>query len=146
MEISYKHFLYGALTFASLLIAFLKVGAFGTLGRGPMGFILGVLYVAFLIWAVGQLWTIHSRKGQEAEWQVEGGAGSLLSDEDRPDEDALIAAETYLSMGENIETVCMFVNPRYQDWEPSRRMAFRRGLSAVLEQRRGKAAGTEAGD
>ena len=70
-------------------------GSFRRTGR-QLGFLtvvlgVGFVIVAFLIWAVGQLWTIHSRKGQEAEWQVEGGAGSLLSDEDRPDEDALIA-------------------------------------------------------
>ena len=31
-----------------------------------------------------------------------------------------------MSLGESPETVCRFVNPKYQDWDRSRREAYRR--------------------
>ena len=62
MGISYKHFLYGAITFVSLLMALLKVSYFQTTGRGPMEFYFGFLFLAFLAWAGGQLWQIHTRE------------------------------------------------------------------------------------
>src|SRR5882724_12347767 len=119
MGISYKHFLYGAITFVSLLMALLKVSYFQTTGRGPMEFYFGVLFLAFLAWAGGQLWQIHTR-AQEAQWSEASGSGASLVEENRPDEATLLAAETYLSMGESLDTVCLFVNTNYRDWEPAK--------------------------
>jgi len=133
MGVSYKHFLYGAITFVCLLAALLKISYFENTGRGPMKFYFGFLFFAFLAWAGGQLWTIHSREKEQAEG-AERGAG-FLAEENRPDEETLIAAETYLSMGESLDTVCMFVNAKYRDWEPAERQAFRQGLKAVLDER-----------
>ena len=135
MGVSYKHFLYGAITFVSLLAALLKISYFQDTGRGPMSFYFGFLFFAFLAWAVGQLWTIHSREKEQTEW-AEKGAGFSLAKENRPNEETLVAAETYLSMGESLDTVCMFVNAKYSDWEPPQRQAFRQGLKAVLDERR----------
>src|SRR2546427_760372 len=129
MGISYKHFLYGAVTFTSLLAALLKVGLFGTAIGGFRAFFFTMLYFAFLAWAIGELWKIHSRKRLKAESANDDGAGLALLEEDRPSEDALVAAETYLSLGEELDTVCMFVNPKYRGWDISRRQAFRRGLN-----------------
>ncbi len=134
MGVSYKHFLYGAITFVSLLAAILKLSYFQDTGRGLMEFYFGIMLLAFLGWAGGQLWTIHSREREQTE-SVEGGASVSLADENRPDEDALVAAETYLSLGESLDTVCMFVNAKYRDWEPAERQAFRQGLKAVLDER-----------
>src|SRR5947207_14648531 len=100
MGVSYKHFLYGAITFVSLLAALLKISYFQDTGRGPMRFYFGFLFFAFLAWAVGQLWTIHSREKEQAGW-AEG--GSTLAEENRPNEETLVAAETYLSMGESLD-------------------------------------------
>ncbi len=83
----------------------------------------------------GQLWTIHSREKEQTEW-AEKGAGFSLAEENRPNEETLVAAETYLSMGESLDTVCMFVNAKYSDWEPPQRQAFRQELKAVLDERR----------
>src|SRR5258708_31640204 len=112
MGISYKHFLYGVITFVTLLMALLKITYFQTTGRGPMEFYFGILFLAFLTWAGGQLWQIHTRE-QEAEWIGAKGAEVSLAEENRPDEETLIAAETYLSMGATLDTVCMFVNSKY---------------------------------
>src|SRR5439155_14967568 len=137
MGVSYKHFLYGAITFVSLLAALLKISYFQDTGRGPMSFYFGFLFLAFLAWAVGQLWTIHSREKEQTEW-AEKGAG-FLAEENRPDEETLIAAETYLSMGESLDTVCMFVNAKYREWELPRKQAYRQALRAVLDERRANA-------
>ena len=139
MGVSYKHFLYGAITFVSLLAALLKISYFQNTGRGPMAFYFGVLFLAFLAWAGGQLWTIHSREKEQTEW-AESGAGFSLAEENRPDEDTLIAAETYLSLGESLDTVCLFVNAKYRDWDPPQRQMFRQGLRAVLDERRANGA------
>jgi len=136
MGISYKHFLYGAITFVSLLMALLKVSYSGTTGRSPMEFYLGILFLAFLVWAGGQLWEIHKKEQEMSGWTGREGGQPSLPEDSRPDEDALIAAETYLSMGENLDTVCMFVNANYRDWEPGRKQQYRQGLRAVLDQRR----------
>ena len=145
MKISYKHFLYGALTFVSLLAAILKIGNVNTRGQSPVEFHWGILYFAFVALVAGQLWKIHSREREETGPGSSEGADSLLSAEDPPSEETLRAAETYLSLGESLETVCRFVNPKYQDWDRSRREAYRRGLGAVLEARRMKSTGAEPG-
>jgi hypothetical protein len=59
-----------------------------------------------------------------------------LPEEDLPNEETLFAAETYVSMGENLETVCQFVNPKYRDWDSSKKLAFRQSLNALLAERR----------
>ena len=142
MKITYKHFLYGALIFVSLLAAILKIGYVNTPGRGPVEFNWGILYFAFVALVAGQLWKIHSREREQAEPGSSEDAGQPLSAEDPPSEETLRAAETYLSLGESLETVCRFVNPKYQDWDRSRREAYRRGLGAILEARRMKSTGS----
>ena len=62
MGISYKHFLYGAITFVSLLMALLKLSYFQAAVAGPMEFYFGFLFLAFLAWAGGQLWQIYTRE------------------------------------------------------------------------------------
>ena len=143
MGLSYKHFLYGAVTFTSLLAALLKIGVFGAAVNPPMAFYFSVLYFAFLAWAVGQIWTIRSRQQQQLESPPDGGMDAPLAGENRPNDDTLFAAETYLSMGESLDTVCRFVNPKYEDWDPSRKQAFRQGLSALLTERRSQEPGIE---
>lgn len=145
MGISYKHFLYGAITFATLLAAFFKIGVFRTTSSGPTEFFWGFLYLVFIGWAGGQLWLIRSRvKPEETESKI-GAASSLMRPEDQPGEDTLMSAEVYLSMGESLDTVCAFVNPKYQDWDSSEKLIFRQHLKAALDQRRTTAPGPEAG-
>ena len=74
---------------------------------------------------------------------AEKGAGFSLVEENRPNEETLVAAEAYLSMGESLDAVCMFVNAKYRDWEPPQRQAFRQGLKAVLDERRANSPATE---
>ena len=137
MGLSDKHFLYGALTFTSLLAALLKVGAFDASVSPPMAFCFGVLYFAFIVWAGGQLWTIRSRE-QQSGLPESDGMDVPLAEDDQPSEETLFAAKTYLSMGENLDTVCMFVNPKYRDWDSSRKLAFRQGLNALLSESGGE--------
>jgi hypothetical protein len=141
--ISYKYFLYGAITFTSLLMALRRIGLFGASRGAPAEFFYITLYIAFLAFVVGQLWLIHQREQTPGEPTDGKALDFLLGEEDRPSEDALISAEIYLDIGENLETVCMYVNPRYRDWDPSRRQAFRQSLRAALDERRGKTPGNE---
>ena len=140
--LSYKHFLYGAITFTSLLAALLKIGVFGAAVSVPMAFCFIVLHFAFLAWAVGQIWTIRSRR-QQLESASDGGTDAPLAGKNRPNDDTLFSAETYLSLGESMDTVCRFVNPKYEDWDPSKKLAFRQSLSALLTERRSQEPGIE---
>jgi hypothetical protein len=137
MGLSYKHFLYGAVTFTSLLAAMLRIGVLGASVSPPMAFYFGVLYFAFIAWAAGQLWKIHSQQ-QQSELPENGGMDVPLAEDDRPSEETLFAAKAYLSMGENLDTVCMFVNPKYRDWDSSRKLAFRQGLNTLLSEHGGE--------
>jgi hypothetical protein len=141
MGLSYKHFLYGAVTFTTLLAALFKIGLFDGAISGLMALFLGVLYFGFMVWAIAELWTIH--KSEPEQLEVAGPQVSL-SGEDRPDEDALTTAKTYLSLGESLDTVCAFVNPKYQDWDLPKRAAFRQGLNALLAERQSQAPRAEA--
>jgi hypothetical protein len=95
MGLSYKHFLYGAVTFTSLLAAMLRIGVLGASVSPPMAFYFGVLYFAFIAWAAGQLWKIHSQQ-QQSELPENGGMDVPLAEDDRPSEETLFAAKTYL--------------------------------------------------
>jgi hypothetical protein len=130
--LSYKHFLYGAVTFASLLAALLKVGVFGDSVSPPMAFLFGIFYLAFVVWAIGQLYKIHTAEENPA---APRSTGVSMAAEDVPDEETLFAAATYVSLGEDLDTVCMFVNPRYRDWDSSRKLAYKQGLSTLLSER-----------
>jgi len=101
-----------------------------------IGFYCGVMYVTFLIWAVGQLRAIQERENEEKLLLPGGGAAFFAAAENRPDEVALAAAETYLSVGESLETICRFIEPRYADWTPTEKQAYRQGLRAALDERR----------
>jgi hypothetical protein len=136
MDFSRKHLIYGALTFVSLLGAILKVTYFAEPGRTAIAFYCGVMYIVFLLWAVGQLRAINEREHEEKALLPGGAAAFFESSAIRPDESALIAAETYLSVGESLETICRFIEPRYADWTPSERQAYRLGLRAALDERR----------
>jgi acetyl esterase len=137
MGLSYKHLLYGAITFISLLTALLVKGAFGTAVSAWTLFYFTVFYFIFLAWAGGQLWTIHSREQRDFESEP-GGIDIPLPEADRPNEETLLAAETYLGMGENLETICQFVNPQYRNWDPSQKSAFRQNLNALLAERQSR--------
>ncbi|HTM49363.1 MAG TPA: hypothetical protein VL285_11795 [Bryobacteraceae bacterium] len=130
---SYKHFLYGAVTFASLLAALFKVGVFGDSVSPPMAFVFAIFYLAFMAWAIGQLYKIHTAKEQPA---APFSADVSMAGEEMPGEETLLAAETYVGMGEDLDTVCLFVNPKYRDWDASRKLAYKQGLRTLLNERR----------
>jgi len=136
MGLTRKHWIYGALTFVSLLAAILKVTYFDDPDRQWMAFFSALLYISFVVWAVSELRAIHAREREEQEPLPPGAAAFFQSLENRPDDDALISAETYLSLGESLETICRYVEPRYGDWSPSERQAYRHGLRAALDERR----------
>jgi hypothetical protein len=136
MGFTRKHYIYGAVTFVSLLGAMLKVSFFSEPGRTPLAFYSGVMYVIFLVWAVGQLRAIQQRENEEKELLPNGSTAFFNAVQNRPGEDALISAETYLSVGESLETICRFVEPRYSEWSPSERLAYRQGLRDALDERR----------
>src|SRR5262245_5944462 len=129
MEFSYKHVLYGTITFASLLMALLKIGLFGNAISPPMAFFCGITYFVFVAWAAGQLYKMHTGEAREELDRTE--IAAPLAAEETPDEETLFAAETYLSLGEDLDTVCKFVNPRYAEWDGSRKLAYRQGLRAL---------------
>jgi hypothetical protein len=135
MGFTRKHYLYGALTFVSLIAAFAKVTYFAEPGRRALEFYLGVMYITFIAWDIGQLRAISAREQNDADKLPEGD-DLFQSPEVRPTEDAMISAETYLSVGENIDTVCRFVEPRYSDWTPAERQRYRQALKAAIEDRR----------
>jgi len=138
MEFSRKHVIYGALTFVSLLGAILKVTYFSLPGKQWLGFYAGALYVCFVVWVISELRSIHEIEREEHEPLPAGMADYFQSLENRPDEDTLMSAETYLSVGESLETICRFVEPQYTDWSASERQAYRRGLRAALDERRSR--------
>jgi hypothetical protein len=135
MGFTRKHLIYGALTFVSLLGAILKLTYFQAPGRGPLGFYAFLMYLSFLVWVAGQLRAIHEEEREESAPLPAGGDDFFHSAEIRPDDEALTAAEMYVSLGENMETICRFVEPRYEEWTPSERRAYRQGLRAALDER-----------
>jgi len=136
MDYSRKHLIYGAITFVSLLGAILKVTYFAEPGRSAIGFYCAIMYVTFLVWAVAQLRAIHERETEEKELLPGGPAVFFAAAGNRPDEAALLSAETYLSVGESLETICRFIEPRYMDWTSTEKQAYRHGLRAALDERR----------
>src|SRR5262249_4573043 len=133
MRISFKHFLWAAITFTTVLALALKfAGAAGPVS--PMRVVIGFLYVIFVMWASGQLLLIRLKEQKELAAPPTDDVASPLA---CPlDEVALSLAETYLSLGENIDTVCTFVDARYRDWGPARRATFRQELTDALSERR----------
>ena len=138
MGLTRKHLIYGALTFVSLLGAILKVTYFSEPGRQFLGFYCGLMYLSFVVWVILQLRAIREREREEQEPLPAGAADYFHSLENRPDEDALISAETYLSLGESLDTICRYVEPKYADWSPAERQAYRQGLRAALDERRSR--------
>jgi hypothetical protein len=130
-----KHLIYGAITFLSLLGAILKLIVSTPGGRAALLF-YGLMYLFFLAWAVRELLAISEREREEAHPASGGAAEGFLSAPSRPDEEALASAEIYLDLGEPLETICRYVEPRYADWTPAQRKAYSAGLRAALDQRR----------
>jgi len=134
-----KHLIYGGLTFFSVLGAIMKVTVLDGPGSGFLTWYLGFLYLVFVAWAIGELRKIQRREQEERAAPPEGVAAASLSLMNPPAEEALISAETYLSLGESLDTVCQFVEPRYRDWSASEKQAFRSQLRAAIDERRAKA-------
>ena len=128
-----KHWIYAALTFFSLLGAITKVAVLDPLGYKGLTWYLGFLYAIFLLWAIGELRKIESKEEEERDSRFESAAQVSP-----PTEDELMSAETYLELGESLETVCMTVAPRYRDWSPSEKQSFRNQLKAAVEERRAR--------
>ena len=131
MGIPRKHWIYGSLTFISLLGAILKLTVLDQLGYRLLTFYLGFLYVMFVAWAVAQLRMIHQREQDDVVEACES-----ASQVRQPTEDEVKSAETYLNLGEKLDTVCEFVEPRYREWKPAEKQAFRNQLRAAVEERR----------
>lgn len=133
MGIPFKQYLYGAITFATVLMVLLNVWVFRTSDTALQEFIAITLYFAFLVWACGQLWLIRVREREQARNPLK--AGGAATDEFQLGEASLSFAQTYLNLGENVDTVCAMIEPRYADWSATRREAFRAGLFAALQER-----------
>jgi hypothetical protein len=133
MGIPFKQYLYGAITFATVLMVLLNVWVFRTSDTALQEFFAITVYFAFLVWACGQLWLIRAREREQARKPVT--AAAVASDEPPLGEASLSFAQTYLNMGENINTVCAMIEPRYADWSASRREAFRAGVFKALQER-----------
>jgi len=131
MGIPFKQYLYGAIVFATVLIVLLNVLIFRTSDTAMQEFGALTLYFSFLVWAGGQLWLIHIRERQKA-------VAPSLTEETGLEETALSSAETYMELGEGIDTVCAMVEPRFADWDPSQRASFRLSLMTALQERRSK--------
>jgi hypothetical protein len=134
LDIPRKHWIYGALTFVSLLGAILKVTVLDDLGYGIVTWYLGFLYVMFVAWSVAQLRMIHQREQDESAAPSEA-----MAPVRPPTEDELRSAATYLDLGESLETVCQFVEPHYREWKPAEKQAFRSQLRAAIDERRARA-------
>jgi hypothetical protein len=90
---------------------------------------------------VGQLREIHAKDAAAGRDALEAALPPVpLSHDRRPTEELLVSAETYLGIGESIDTVCQVIEPRYRDWSSSDKLAFRRSLRAALEERRARSA------
>ncbi len=138
MGIPFKQYLYGAIVFATVLIVLLNFFIFQTPETAMQEFCALTIYFSFLAWAGGQLWVIHLRERQQALKPAGAGTAHSLSAETPLEETALNSAETYLSLGENIDTVCAMVEPRFVDWNPNERESFRHSLITTLQERRPK--------
>ena len=138
MGFTRKHLIYGAITFVSLLGAILKVTVLNDPSKRLLTLYCLALYVVFLFWAIGQLRAVRERDREESEPPTAEALDFFGSPEIRPKEAALISAETYLGMGESLETICRFVEPRYADWTPPQRRLYAQGLRAALNERRSK--------
>jgi hypothetical protein len=133
MGIPFKQWLLGAITFATVLMGLLKIWIYQTPETGMQEFCSWSLYFSFLAWAGGQLLLIWLRVKEQARKEASGAGENIeLS------ESALSSAETYFQLGENIDTVCAMVEPRYADWSLERRGEFREGLLKSIQDRRGK--------
>jgi hypothetical protein len=135
MGIPFKQYLYGAIVFSTVLIGLLHFWIFGSPETAMQEFGVLSFYFSFVVWAGGQLWLIRIRERSESKNPVADGPDSNT----RLDETALLSAETYLDMGETIDTVCAMVEPRFPDWNRSRREQFRMDLMAAVQERRLKA-------
>ncbi len=75
-----------------------------------------------------------TEKERQARKQSSGGTGENIE----LSESALSSAETYFQLGENIDTVCAMVEPKYADWSLERRGEYREWLLKSIQDRRGK--------
>jgi hypothetical protein len=132
MGIPFKQYLYGAIVFTTVLFVFLNIWVFQTPNTAMQEFCALAVYFSFLAWAGGQLWLIHTRERQQALKPAGYGMEIPL------EESALSSAETYLRLGEGIDTVCAMVEPHFPDWTPGERASFRERLMAALQERRPK--------
>jgi hypothetical protein len=139
MGIPFKQYLYGAVVFATVLIVLLNAWVFQTSDTAMQEFCALTLYFSFLAWAGGQIWLIHIRERQQPVKPAGDGSDASLSAEFPLEEAALRSAETYLSLGERIDTVCAMVEPRFADWSPAERASFRESLMTMVQERRTKA-------
>jgi hypothetical protein len=137
MGIPFKQYLYGAIAFASVLIVLLNVLIFRTPDTAMQEFGALTLYFSFLAWAGGQLWLIRIREQQALKPAGDSLAPSLTA-ETGLEEIALSSADTYMKLGEGIDTVCAMVEPRFADWDPGQRALYRQSLMAALQGRRSK--------
>lgn len=135
MGIPFKQWLLGAITFATVLMGLLKIWIYQTPETGMQEFCAWSLYFSFLAWAGGQLWLVRIREKEQARKQANSGGSG---EEFQLPEAALNSAETYFQLGENIDTVCAMVEPRYTDWTPARRGEFRDQLLKTIQERRAK--------
>jgi hypothetical protein len=138
MGIPFKQYLYGAIAFSTVLIILLNALIFRTSDTAMQEFCALTLYFSFLAWAGGQLWLIHVRERQQGLKPAGEGTARSLTAEIQLQETALSSAETYLGLGESIDTICAMVEPRFADWDPSERESFRQSLMRTLQERRPK--------
>jgi hypothetical protein len=137
MGIPLKQYLYGAIVFATVLIVLLNYLIFQTPETAIQQFGAITLYFVFVSWTCGKLWSIRTLE------RLEAGRIPVSIADIRLEEPALSLAETYLNLGESIDTVCAMVEPRFADWTPGQRASFREALLVVVQERRSKHAGGE---
>src|SRR5712692_10774097 len=147
------YLLYSAIALVTGFIVYFFVKLPHDSNRAFLQAFFGVGYLLFMLFAVGQVFALKSRRrGQGASMRVASwapespsverssgtitrefsfqfgtppaaGSGPQLKMEfsvpelaDKLDDAALDRAQSYLAIGEGLETVCRYINPRFADW------------------------------
>ena len=150
------YLLYSAIALVTGFIFYFFVKLPHDPNRAFLEVFFGVGYLVFMLFAVGQVFALKSRRRAHGanrravttEFSFQfgappaGGSGpqvrmefSVPELEDKVDDAALDKAESYLAIGEGLETICRHINPRFADWRRPQQEAYKAYLQKALEVR-----------
>ncbi len=163
----YKYFLYVLIVGVTIFVIFLFQSFRRDASKSFLQFYFGAGYVLFLLWVVGQLFSLRARSPEppvintKSEIDPETGARrftfslggeaptgrgfsmgfgtnlSSLAKSDRPTEDQLQAAHEKMRAGVALDAICPEIEPRFLSWSPPQQQVYKAYLQGELMLRYG---------